>query len=84
VEALAEGDSKPAEQARHEAVAARAAAQMGEARLGLVAELFHLRDELGTGETTKQARATVEALLGGILPQGATVDASGTTRSPDA
>jgi hypothetical protein len=84
VEALAEGDSKPAEQARHEAVTARVAAQMGEDRLGLVAELLHLRDELGTGESTKPARATVEALLAGLLPQGAGADPSGATRSRDA
>ena len=46
VEALAEGDSKQTEQARHEAVTARALAQMGEERLSVVTELVHLRDEL--------------------------------------
>jgi hypothetical protein len=83
VEALAEGDSKPAEQARHDAVTARAAAQIGEDRMALVGQLIHLRDELGADESTEQARATVEALLAGLLPQGAGADALGTTRSRD-
>ena len=81
IEALAEGDEKPAEQARHEALAARAAAQIGEDRLALVGELVRLRDELGAGQSTQQARATVETLLSGFLPQASAPDAPGPTRS---
>jgi hypothetical protein len=83
VEALAEGDSKPAEQARHEAVTARAVAQMGEDRLAFVGELVRLRDELGAGESTRHARATIETLLAGLLPHDATTGPSDVTRSPD-
>ena len=70
VETLAEGDAKPAEQARHDALTARALAQMGEERLAFVGELVHLRDELMAGESTEQARASVDKLLGGLAPHG--------------
>ncbi len=80
VEALAEGDSKQTEQARHEAVTARARAQLGEERLSFISELVHLRDELNTGQPIEQARASVERLLGDVAPREAGPDSS--TRPP--
>ncbi|MBV9944570.1 MAG: hypothetical protein JO262_20770 [Solirubrobacterales bacterium] len=77
VEALAEGDSKPVEQARTEAVTARAVAHLGEERLALVGELVHLRDGLKSDEPTEQAQATVEKLLAGLAPHGNLSDSGG-------
>lgn len=77
VEALAEGDSKQAEQARHDAVTARALAQMNEERLSFVGELIHLRDELNAGQSTERARASLEKLLGDVAPQGNAPDSPG-------
>lgn len=77
VEALAEGDSKPAEQARTEALTARAVAQMGEERLALVGELVHLRDELKAGESNEETRTSVEKLLTKLAPHGTLSDSSG-------
>jgi hypothetical protein len=79
VEALAEGDSKQTEQARHEAVTARALAQMGEERLSVVTELVHLRDELSAGQSSEQARASVERLLGDVAPREARPASGGAT-----
>jgi hypothetical protein len=77
VEALAEGDSKRVEQARHDAVTARAFAQMNEERLAFVEELVHLRDALSAGRSVEQVRASVERLLGDVAPQGSPPDAAG-------
>ena len=82
VEALAEGDSKQVEQARHEAVTARALAQLGEERLSFVGELVQLRDELSAGQSVEHARASVERLLGDVAPHGGAPDASGATPGP--
>lgn len=79
VEALAEGDSKQVEMARHDAVTARALAQMGEQRLSFVGELVHLRDQLNAGQPIEHVRASVERLLGDVAPQGTAPDASGPT-----
>jgi hypothetical protein len=79
VEALAEGDSKRAEQARHEAVTARALAQMGEERLSFVSELVHLRDELAAGQSIEHARVSVEKLLGDVAPRETAPDSAGPT-----
>jgi hypothetical protein len=68
VEALAEGDSKRAEPARHEAVTARALAQMGEERLSFVGEFGHLRDELNAGQSIEHARASFEKPLADVAP----------------
>lgn len=83
VEALAEGDSKRAEQARHDAVTARALAQMNEERLSFVGELVHLRDELNAEQPIERVRASVERLLGDVAPQGTTPDSPGPTAGGD-
>ena len=77
VEALAEGDSKPVQQARTEAVTSRALAQVGEERLALVGELVHLRDELKAGTSPEQTQATVEKLLSSLAPHGPVSDSGG-------
>ena len=77
VEALAEGDTKPVEQARSEAVTARAVAQLGEERLALVGELVHLRDDLKAGESTDRAQAIVERLLTNLAPHETAADSGG-------
>jgi hypothetical protein len=79
IEALAEGDSKQAEQARHEAVTARALAQMGEERLSFVTELVRLRDELNAGRSIDHARASVERLLGDVAPRDTASPSGGAT-----
>lgn len=83
VEALAEGDSKRAEQARHDAVTARAIAQMNEERLSFVGELVHLRDELNSGKSIEHVRTSVERLLGDVAPQGTAPDSPTATPGPE-
>jgi hypothetical protein len=74
VEALAEGDSRPADMARAEAATARAVAQVGEDRLALVGDLVRLRDGLATGASPDHLKASIDKLLGELVPGGVVPD----------
>ena len=80
VEALAEGDSRPADMAKAEAATARAVAQVGEDRLVLVGDLVRLRDGLATGESPAHLKASIDKLLSELVPRG--VVAEGSRRPP--
>jgi hypothetical protein len=82
VEALAEGDSRPADMARAEAATARAVAQGGEDRLVLVGDLVRLRDGLATGQSPDHLKASIDALLGDLVPRGVVPDSPDPPKPP--
>lgn len=83
VEALAEGDSRPADMAKAEAATARAVAQVGEDRLVLVGDLVRLRDGLATGESPAHLKASIDKLLSELVPRGVVAEGSDVPQRPD-
>lgn len=83
VEALAEGDSRPADMARAEAATARAVAQVGEDRLVLVGDLVRLRDGLATGASPDHLKASIDKLLAELVPRGVVPEGNDVPKRPE-